>query len=105
MRLSSASLAVLAALAVLPSAEAAAGVVSSRPAPSRRRSTRSPFPFSLSRGHTGPAREDRSPAGLARIAAAEAKRARRCSRNLDQALRGGWGAVAREDALRARTVF
>lgn len=108
MRLSSASLAALAALATLaaPSTEAFSRPAAV-PAPPRSRAVadRLRRPFFRPRGRTGPAREDRSPAGLARIAAAEAKRASRCSRNLDQALRGGWGVMALEDAIRDRTVF
>lgn len=105
MRLSSASLAALATLAS-PSTEAFSRPAAV-PAPPRSRAVadRLRRPFFRPRGHTGPAREDHSPAGIARIAAAEAKRARRCSRNIDQALSGGWGAGAREAALRHLTVF
>lgn len=108
MRLSSASLAALAALATLasPSTEAFSRPAAV-PAPPRSRAVadRLRRPFFRPRGHTGPAREDHSPAGIARMSAAALKRARRAARNRYQAFCGGWGAVAREDAIRDRTVF
>lgn len=106
MRHSLAALAALASLAGGPAFDAfSRPVLQSAPPRSRAVADRLRRPFFRPRGHTGPAREDRSPAGIARIAAAEAKRARRCSRNIDQALSGGWGAGAREAVLHYLTVF
>lgn len=65
-----------------------------RPAP--RRWSRSPFSRAYHRVRSfvrDPARADRSEFGLARLAAAEAKRERRLARNRRIALHGGIGVV------------
>lgn len=105
MRTSLAALAALAAALAAPSTKAFSRPAAATPPRSRSAAQRARRAVFRPRGRTGPAREDRSPAGLARIAAAEAKRACRRSRNIDQALRGGWGADAREATLRHLAVF
>lgn len=58
-------------------------VAAEQATPVRRSSWPMPLPrFTPRRAHAGPARFDRSPAGLERMAAADAKRARRGLRNV-----------------------